>query len=132
MIPLYQSTVFGISSSILTRYISRTAYLLWARLSCEVQIVPVIRCHQRNYGSSKSGRKMMDSLTVRVPRNLRIKVHRWVGPLDWVIRTPGVLPLIDTTTRHLDLAILGAIRRGRTPRVYGMDQEVFAEEWLKS
>jgi hypothetical protein len=125
MIPLYQSTVFGISSPILTRYISRTAYLLWARLSCEVQIVPVIRCHQRNYGSSKSGRKMMDSLTVRVPRNLRIKVHRWVGPLDWVIRTPGVLPLMD-------LAILGAIRRGRTPRVYGMDQEVFAEEWLKS
>jgi hypothetical protein len=74
----------------------------------------------------------MDSLTVRVPRNFRIKVRRWVGPLDWVIQTPGVLPLMDTTTSHLDLVILGAIRRGRTPRVYGMDQEVFAEEWLES
>jgi hypothetical protein len=73
----------------------------------------------------------MDSLTVRVPRNLRIKVRRWVGPLDWVIQTPRVLPLMDTT-RHLDLAILGAIRRGRTPRVCGMGQEEFAEEWLES
>jgi hypothetical protein len=74
----------------------------------------------------------MDSLTVRVPRNLKIKVRRWVGLLDWVIQTPGVLPLMDMTTRYLDLAILGTIRRGRTPRVYGMDREVFAEEWLES
>lgn len=130
--PPYESTIFGISSPILTRYISRTAYLLWADPSREVHVIPVVRISSHGSRHRAPAREKMDALAMRVPRRLAIKVKRWAGPFDWVIRTPGVLSLLWEAWSTLDEAMRGATRNGRTPQVYGMNQEEFAKAWLET
>jgi hypothetical protein len=130
--PPYQSSVFGISNPVLIHYISRTAYLLWADLSREVHVIPVVRSQARGSKYRAPAREKMDVLAKRVPHHLTTKVKRWVGPFDWVIRTPGVLPLLVEAWSPLGEAIRAATRNGRTPQIYGMNQEEFAEAWLEA
>jgi hypothetical protein len=95
-------------------------------------VIPVIRKSAHASRIKAPPREKMDALATRVPRHLAIKVKRWVGPFDWVIRAPGVLLLLTPAWRPMDEAIRGARRKGRTPQVYGMNQEEFAEAWLEA
>jgi hypothetical protein len=95
-------------------------------------VIPVIRNPSHAPRKKAPPREKMDALASRVPRHLAIKVKRWVGPFDWVIHTPGVLPLLEPARSTMVETIRRAMRNGRTPQVYGMNQEEFAEAWLEA
>jgi hypothetical protein len=131
MFPLSRPVYIGISSPALIRCISRAAYYLWAGPSSEVHVIPVIRC-SKHFRFKRTARTTMNTLTLKVPKKLTTKVRNWVGPFDWAIQNPSVLPLVDKATPFLDVALRKATKRKvPMPQVYGMNQEVWVEEWLE-
>lgn len=133
--PQHKATYFGLDSQILQWHASRVAYLLWAGPSFTVHVVPIRRTREdfwkklRTPGSQTLGTKW-DKPAAITASKLTTKVKAWVGPFDWTIEVPGVLPL---ATRNLpfDNSIDNILKIKKVaPRAYGMNEDEWVKCWL--
>jgi hypothetical protein len=133
---LHRRPCFGICNENLLFYASRAAYCLWAGPSGEVHIIPVHRC-SKAWLTSRAARATLEHMPLKIRKTVTSRVASWVGPFEWTIRTPGVLPLVENSVSPLDAALRYSTTQSATRRkikrlkVQGMDQLVWEQDWLE-
>jgi hypothetical protein len=132
--PQHKSLYFGLDSQTLKWYVSRFAYLLWAGPSFTVDVVAIRRTREDFWKLSGTASQILgvkwDKTAANTARNLTTKVKAWVGPFDWTIEVPGVLPLA-TRNMPFDNSLDNILKRRKVaPRAYRMDEDEWVKCWL--
>jgi hypothetical protein len=133
--PPGQFPCFGVSNERLLSYVSRAAYCLWAGPSDEVHVIPVHRC-SKTWLASDDARGIIEVMPQKISSAITGRLTSWVGPLDWTIKTPGVLPLVENNVFPLEAALrcpakkFAKRRRVKRLKVYGMNQLEWEQGWL--
>lgn len=132
--PQHKSVYFGLTSDLLIWHAKRVTYCLWAGPSFKVHVVPMRRTREDFWKLDKRASRVLgakwDKVAILTSKTLTAKVKAWVGPFDWTIEVPGVLPLAPRnvpTNAALDDVLK---RRARAPRAYGIYGDEWAECWL--
>ncbi|KAH7380300.1 hypothetical protein DE146DRAFT_671043 [Phaeosphaeria sp. MPI-PUGE-AT-0046c] len=132
--PQHKSTYFGLTNHILIWYASRVAYVLWAGPSFKVHVVPMRRTREDFWKLDGRASRVLgakwDKTAAYTCRNITNKVKTWVGPFDWTIEVPGVLPFGPKNMPFDTSLDRGSKRRATAPRAYGMNKDVWVACWL--